>query len=399
MLNLLVVCGVMASSLIASDHPAERIQLSLPEEVSLTAGRSVEFLITANIPANHHIYLRHANKQGHAILTNFSVPAETGFQLKEKKVPNGVRVENEYVLRSKGIFAFELSELAMNENGKTLTIPLNVRVQICEEGEVGICYMPVTIERKLKVAIAGPEIQTRDLPDGSLPWVNNYDAAMSAAKSKQLNVFALISDPSRCGACAYLESKIFPDTGVSKMLKSRFVLYRVPRNEYSKAPISGSFGIPFYFIISPDGKNLQKWMGAPAALPFQQRLEPFAKEIAAAVAAAPAPVTNAIPLNSGGKQCAIPLKQSFAFQATQKGDFKSAGNMRFVNNASTPGSFTVLTLDRTGEIDSSNNARVENGTLIVEKYLGGKDLIFECSPYGVAGGVSAQSLQLSIELR
>ena len=380
-------------SISAAGHPAEQIQLTLPGEISLTAGRAAVFSITANIPKNHHIYLKHANRNGHAVLTQFSVPAETGFQLKETKPPAGIRVENEYVLRGEGMFSFELSELAMNESGKSFTLPLAMRVQICEEGQVGICYMPVTIEKKLKVVIAGPEFLTRDLPDSSLPWINNHSTALEAAKIKNLNVFALISDPARCGACAYLERNIFTDSSVNKMLKNRFVLYRVPQSEYGKAPISGSFGIPFYFIISPDGKNVQKWMGAPAAQAFVQRLEPYAKD------SAPAAVANAIPLNSGGKQCAIPLKQSFAYQATQKGDFKTSGNMRFVMNASSPGAFTVLTLDRTGEIDSSNSARVANGNLVVEKFLGGSDLVFQCSAFGIVGQVSAQATEISVELK
>lgn len=383
-------------ALSAADHPAQQIILSIPDEISLTAGRSADFSITATVPKNHHIYLKHANKNGHAVLTNFAVPAETGFQLKEKKQPVGIKVDNEFVLRSTGTFTFELSELAMNESGKSLTLPIAMRVQICEEGQVGICYMPVTIEKKLKVVIAGPEFLTRDLPDGTLPWINNHSTALEAAKIKNLNVFALISDPARCGACAYLESKILTDAAVNKMLQKRFVLYRVPRNEYSHAPISGSFGIPFYFIISPDGKNVQKWMGAPAAQAFVQRLEPYAKDSAPAT---PAAVANAIPLSSGGRQCAIPLKQSYAYQGTQKGDFKSSGNMRFVSNASSPGSYTVLTLDRTGEIDSSNSARVSNGALVVEKFLGGSDLVFQCSSFGVAGQVTAQAVEIQIELR
>lgn len=379
-----------------TNHPAEQIMLSLPDEVSLTPGRSGDFSITATVPKNHHIYLKHANRNGRAVLTHFSVPPETGFQLQEKKQPAGVKVENEFVLRSSGTFTFELSELAMNEMGKSLTLPLAMRVQICEEGQVGICYMPVTIKKELKVVIAGPEFLTRDLPDGTLPWINSRATALEAAKLKNQNVFALISDPARCGACAYLESKILSESSVNKMLKNRFVLYRVPRHEYSHAPISGSFGIPFYFIISPDGKNVQKWMGAPAAQAFVARLEPYAKDTAPA---APAAVVNAIPLNAGGKQCAIPLKQSFAYQATQKGDFKTSGNMRFVANASSPGAYTVLTLDRTGEIDSSNSARVTNGTLVVEKFLGGSDLVFQCSSYGVAGQVTAQAVEIQIELR
>ncbi len=396
-LILILVCSL---PIVATDHPADRLQLVLPEEVSLTAGRSAEFFVSAQVPANHHVYLRHANANGKALPLSFSVPTTTGFQLSETKRPKGIRVGNEFVLRGKGQFFFDLSELAMNEFGETHAVPLAIRVQICEEGDVGICYMPVTIERKLKVRITAPEIKSRDLPDASLPWVNSHATALEAAKLKNQNVFALISDPSRCGACVQLEKKVLPDAKVNKILKTQFVLYRVPKNEYSKAPINGRFGIPFYFIISPQGENLQKWMGAPGAPQFAQMLEPYAKGAAATPeVAAPAVAATSIPLNSGGRQCAIPLKQSYAYQATQKGEFISSGNMRFVANASQPGTFTVLTLDRTGEIDNSNSARVLQGKLIVEKYLGGNDLVFECSQYGVAGAVPAQALQLGIELR
>ena len=323
----------------------------------------------------------------------FSVPGETGFQLNETKRPRGVKVENEFVMRGKGEFAFELNELAMNQDGNTLTVPLRVRVQICGEGEAAICYMPVTIEKKLRVTIAGPEIRTRDLPDATLPWVNSHAAAMNAAKLKGLNVFALISDPASCGACAYLESKVIPDAAVNKMLKNRFVVYRVPDNEYDKAGITGSFGIPYYFILSPEGKQLHRWMGAPSAPQFAQRLEPYAKESAPPVA--PVQPVDAIPLAS----CKIPLKQSFAYQATQQGDFRSSGNMRFVLNNSAPGAYTVLALDRTGEIEGSYNGRLTAGKLIVERYLGGRDLSFECSAYGVTGAIAEQALQITIDLK
>jgi hypothetical protein len=397
--SFLCLMMLFAGALGATEHPADKIVIAVPGEVQISAGRSTEFVVSVEVPANHHVYLKHANAKGKALPVQFSVSAASGFQISEKGRPRGVRVGDEFVLRQKGRFTLELSELAMNEFGESHTLSLALRVQICEEGEVGICYMPVTIERPLRVTISGPQVQTRDLPDSSLPWVNSHASALEAAKLKNQNVFALISDPSRCGACVQLEKKVLPDAKVNKMLKTQFVLYRVPKNEYSKAPINGRFGIPFYFVISPQGENLQKWMGAPGAPQFASMLEPYARGGATAPVAAAPVATNSIPLNSGGRQCAIPMKQSYAFQSTQKGEFLSSGNMRFVANASAPGTYTVLTLDRTGEIDSSNSARVIDGKLVVEKFLGGNDLVFECSQYGINGAVSAQALQLSIELR
>lgn len=73
--------------------------------------------------------------------------------------------------------------------------------------------------------------------------------------------------------------------------------------------------------------------------------------------------------------------------------------MRFVLNNSAPGTYTVLTLDRTGEIEGSYSGRVVSGKLVVESYLGGRDLQFECSSHGITGNLPEQKLQLSIELR
>lgn len=387
-----------ALPLTADRHPVEDTVVSLPDAVSLGVGGSAKLDLEIRVPKGHHAYIRHANANGRAIPISFRVPAATGFQLSVSAEPKGVRLGDEIVLRGKGSYALELSELAMNEFGKTYAVPVQIRVQLCGEGEAAICYMPETIEKQLQVKLDAPEILRRAEVDTSLPWIDNRAAAIEAAQLKKQNIFALISDPTRCGACVQLETKVLPNPSVNKLLREKFVLYRVPKNEYSYAPIKGRFGIPFYFVVSPDGQNLQKWVGVPGPMQFAHGIEPYALASSTTPLAVPV-ATNAIPLNSGGRQCVIPLKQSFAFQATQKGDFKSSGNMRFVPNNSAPGTYTVLTLDRTGEIENSNSARIASGTLVVERYLGGSDLVFECSPHGIAGQVTAQSLAVQIELR
>lgn len=400
MLRFTLACAVLfaLAPLTADKHPIEETQVTLPAEVSIGVGGTTRLGIEVTIPRGHHAYLRHANAKGMAIPVSFKAAPESGFQLAMTAQPKGVRVGDEFVLRGKGKFTVELSELAMNEFGKAYDVPVKVRIQLCSEGEPAICYMPETIEKVLRVSVNAPEILSRAQPDTSLPWIDNRSAALDAAKLKKQNIFALISDPARCGACVQLETKVLPNPQVNKLMREKFVLYRVPKNEYSHAPIKGRFGIPFYFVVSPEGQNLQKWVGVPGPMQFAQGIEPYAIASSTTSPAAPV-VTNTIQLNSGGRQCAIPLRQSFAFQATQKGDFKSSGNMRFVANASTPGTYTVLTLDRTGEIDASNSARVVGGTLVVERYLGGNDLIFQCTAHGIAGSVDAQSLAVNIELR
>ncbi|AFM12639.1 thioredoxin family protein [Turneriella parva] len=400
MRQILAAFMVLGASVhaLADRHPVEDTLVALPASVSIGLGGTARLSVEVTIPAGHHAYLRHANAKGMAIPIAFRAAPESGFQLAMTAQPKGVRVGDEFVLRGKGKFTLELSELAMNEFGRTYALPVKVRLQLCGEAEPAICYMPETIEKTISVNINAPEILSRTQIDTSLAWIDNRAAALDAAKLKKQNVFALISDPTRCGACVQLETKVLPNAAVNKLLREKFVLYRVPKNEYSHAPIKGRFGIPFYFVVSPEGQNLQKWVGVPGPMQFAQGIEPYGIA-ASGTPTATAATTNSIPLNSGGRECAVPLKQSYAFQATQKGEFKSAGNMRFVTNASAPGTYTVLTLDRTGEIDASNSARVVHGKLVVERYLGGSDLIFQCSAFGIAGSVEAQSLSLSVELR
>lgn len=390
--GLFLCCTLFMSATQAEEHPVKAVVVSMPGELEIGIGQSQNFKLAITIPRGYHAYLRHANARGRAIPVSFSVPNDSGYQIETTNAPKGKRLGDEIILRATGEFTLKLSELAMHGLDETSTLNIAVRVQLCSEGEDAICFLPETIEKKLTVRTSSPEIRTRALPDASLPWIDNRAAALEAAKLKKKNVLALISDPARCGACAQLETRVLPDAAVQKLLREQFVLYRVPRTEYRQAPISGSFGIPFYFIISASGENMQKWMGAPAPAAFVRRLEPFARAGAAESA-------DAIQLASGSGKCKIPLKQSFAFQTVQKGDFHNAGNMRFVANASQPGTFTVLTLDRTGEVESSNSATVVDGRLIVGRYLAAADLVFECSQHGITGSVVSQALQVSIELR
>jgi hypothetical protein len=226
----------------------------------------------------------------------------------------------------------------------------------------------------------------------TVKWMQNYDAAIAEARKKNLNIFALISEPSRCGACVHLEGKVLPEPAVTRMLNENFVAYRVPKNERHRAPVKGRYGIPFYYVISAAGENLEKWMGAPGAQAFEARLKPYAKTQGSQTTEPVAVPATTINLGS----CKIELKKSYAYQAMQKGDFRNAGNMRFVANKSTPGRYTVLQLDRNGEIDSSFDGRLEDNALLVEKYLGGRHLPIRCTASGISGEIQEQGVVVDL---
>lgn len=382
------------AALIAGDnHPADEIVFTYSPEITVAEGGSVDFKVNIVLPANHHLYLKHANKNGNAQLVRFSIPPESGFQLKETKRPRGVKYHDEFILRSSGEFHFRLDDLAMLESGTSAAVPLKIRVQLCEEGEVGICYLPVTLEKTINVKIGGFAVLARAPENQTVKWSQSYDAAIAEAKKKNLNIFALISEPSRCGACVQLEGKVLPEPSVTRMLNENFVAYRVPKNERHRAPVKGRYGIPFYYVISASGENLEKWMGAPGAQAFEARIKPYAKTSGAQTAE---PVPNPTPTQINLGSCQIELKKSYAYQAMQKGDFRNSGNMRFVANKSVPGAYTVLQLDRSGEIDSSYDARLEDSTLRLEKYLGGRPLPIRCTANGISGSIPEQGLEVNL---
>ena len=82
---------LFAGALGATEHPADKIVIAVPGEVQISAGRSTEFVVSVEVPANHHVYLKHANAKGKALPVQFSVSAASGFQISEKGRPRGVR--------------------------------------------------------------------------------------------------------------------------------------------------------------------------------------------------------------------------------------------------------------------------------------------------------------------
>jgi hypothetical protein len=77
-------------------------------------------------------------------------PPDLGFQLIEtKETDRRIKKLDEMVLKDNGVFAFKIFELGIKKEGSTTKIPLNIRTQICEEKENGICYPPRTVTKEV----------------------------------------------------------------------------------------------------------------------------------------------------------------------------------------------------------------------------------------------------------
>jgi len=400
-LRVLIVSAFLAPPLGALEHPANQIQIKFPETVSVSPGGSQPVEISITIPKNYHVYLNHATPIGNAILIQLSIPAESGFQLRETKRAAGVRDGDEMVLRGSGSFSTMVMDLAKYKTDSTHRVPLRLRVQICQDSPA-ICYLPTTIEKTLNVKISGAPFASRASSDNKIPWAKSLSQAQALAKSKSVNIFALISSPATCSACAYLEDEVFSQPDVAAFLTSKFVPYRIPSSEYGKFVTESPFGIPAYYAVSADGVKLKTFEGASDPAGFISGLKPFSVvETPATTTTTTATTTtnaNQINLTNGSRKCKIELKKSYAYRAMQKGEFQNTGNVRIVTNISNPGTYTILQLGRTAEVEASYNATSKGGSLIVQRYLGQDDLSLSCSDEGLSGEIKASGLEMIILL-
>ncbi|MBL8021786.1 MAG: thioredoxin family protein [Leptospirales bacterium] len=220
-------------SLLAAEHPAKQIQIKYKENIIVPPGGTAAFDVMLTVPANYHIYLSHATPKGNAILTQISVPAQSGFQLRETKRPPGKQEGDEMVLRGAGTFSLTVMDLAKVKTGTTTKVPVQIKVQICKD-DPALCYLPITIEKTLTIQKAGTPFSNRASTSNLVKWTTSYDQAIAQAKSRKLNVFALISNPATCGACVYLDSETLSKQDVADFLNKKFVPLNVPRGDYHR---------------------------------------------------------------------------------------------------------------------------------------------------------------------
>lgn len=102
-----------------------------------------------------------------------------------------------------------------------------------------------------------------------LKWIeNDYPAALVQAKAENKNVFIDFTGYT-CTNCRWMEANIFPKKEVQTEL-SKFVLVRLytdgigevyERQQQMEQDMFGTVALPFYAIISPDGKTLASFSG------------------------------------------------------------------------------------------------------------------------------------------
>jgi len=324
----------------AEENPYAKLEFTYNNPVVLRVGGEIDFEVKVNLPPKHFLYLSHVNSNGIGVITTFNFPVESGFQLLEVNRPKGIKKQDEMILKNKGNFSFKIFDLGIKKVESNTKVPFSIRTQLCEEKENGICYPPKTITKEviLQIKDGRKMLSLRNIE--VISWEPTFESAIAKAKSSHLNIYAIITEPSWCGACRYMEKEAFDKPEVQKVLKEKFIPWKVKEDEYNKVPTgSGSFGIPIYFVLDQDSKSLGKWSGAKDAKALLSVLKPFEKSTNPEDPFIPSPSlpsedsTELEIQSADGSKCVVTYGKDYPWTSTKAGEFYNSGTFRFgINN-------------------------------------------------------------------
>ncbi|MBI9101608.1 MAG: thioredoxin family protein [Spirochaetales bacterium] len=110
-------------------------------------------------------------------------------------------------------------------------------------------------------------------------WRTNLADALGEASITRQNIFVIITAPSWCGPCQYMEENVFPDHTVIDVLNSRFIPLQVLDEVNGRSnPDLGKFdfaGFPTYLVMDPNKKVLVQDSGAVDASTLLALIEPY----------------------------------------------------------------------------------------------------------------------------
>ncbi len=113
-----------------------------------------------------------------------------------------------------------------------------------------------------------------------IDWINDYDRGLAKAGSVRKNMFVLITAPSWCGPCQWMEANTFTDETLIRYINRNFVPVRVEdtKNEKRNPDLDHfSFsGYPTVFVRNTREQDLIKSVGAADGEQLLAKIRPAA---------------------------------------------------------------------------------------------------------------------------
>ena len=107
---------------------------------------------------------------------------------------------------------------------------------------------------------------------GELTWSHDYNQTLSLSK-KEKKPILMIYFATWCPECNYMEEVVFKDPKLQEYIRTHFLPLSL---DISKDPLPPKFiykGVPTFFVISPDNKEIGKFEGSAAAIEFIEKLK------------------------------------------------------------------------------------------------------------------------------
>lgn len=243
-------------------NPTKGIDFDYPDEVKIQAGGRAVVTMNVTVPGGHHIYIKHINKKSYSILTSFSIDPKTGFQIVDVQKPKGKKHFEDEILMGKGTYKLTVFEIKGNSAGTEVEVPIDITTQMCEK-KTGICYPPFSFKKKITFEVTEkdmtPRVQSVSGSDG-IKWIESYKKALDKARRINKNVYAVITAPTWCGACRWMDQKTFSKSNIQKKLNRDFVPLKILDTNPDKSKFNFR-GYPTSIVISNRGKELYKKAG------------------------------------------------------------------------------------------------------------------------------------------
>jgi thioredoxin-related protein len=112
-----------------------------------------------------------------------------------------------------------------------------------------------------------------------IDWISDYEKGLKKAKAENKNLFILITAPSWCGPCQWMEANTFTDNDVISLLNSEFVPVRVvDQKDGKRNPDLARFdfsGFPTVMVYNQKEMMLTSSVGAVDAATLIEKVKKY----------------------------------------------------------------------------------------------------------------------------
>lgn len=256
--TLLISCSLFAKA------PVQfKLQNKSASIQELRSGGSADIFVDVHLPQDNHIYLDHINTMSFNILTSFTTSATSGFQVVVSKLPTGNKYKEDIILKGKGLGtnagSWKLTVYeTKGENPSSRIHPVKIKIntQICNS-KTNRCFRPQSHNLIVKVKINQPKKMVKSRAFSKIKWITKLSQAKSRAKNGKKNIYVIITAPTWCGYCKYMEKNTFTNDNLAAMLNKKFIPLRVLDTNPDKRSFRFS-GYPTQILLGNSAKEITR---------------------------------------------------------------------------------------------------------------------------------------------